>query len=216
MDDHLSGSGFLAAPGVADWRALWGGGWAVAHFSTRTFTSAVALARAIGELMSASAHPGDIDLRHDGVTVRLFSGAWEGLSRRDAALAQAISIIAREHGAVADPAAAQHVQLSIAAADIELVRPFWSAVLGYAEVGEGDVLDPLRRGPTLSFHRMDPPRTERNRIHVDVYVAPDLVESRIQAGIRAGGRVVYDNAPHWWTLADPEGNEVDLAIWMDD
>jgi 4a-hydroxytetrahydrobiopterin dehydratase len=32
----------------------------------------------------------------------------------------------------------------------------------------------------------------------------------------AGGRIVFDNAPHWWTLADPEGNEVDLAIWMYD
>ena len=30
----------------------------------------------------------------------------------------------------------------------------------------------------------------------------------------SGGRVVSDaNAPEWWTLADPEGNEVDLAIW---
>jgi 4a-hydroxytetrahydrobiopterin dehydratase len=24
------------------------------------------------------------------------------------------------------------------------------------------------------------------------------------------------NAPEWWALADPEGNEVDLAIWMAD
>ncbi|MET0577173.1 MAG: VOC family protein, partial [Ilumatobacteraceae bacterium] len=31
--------------------------------------------------------------------------------------------------------------------------------------------------------------------------------------LAAGGRVVYDaEAPEWWTLADPEGNEVDIAV----
>ncbi len=31
----------------------------------------------------------------------------------------------------------------------------------------------------------------------------------------AGGRIVSDeHAPGWWTLADPEGNEADVATWM--
>jgi 4a-hydroxytetrahydrobiopterin dehydratase len=31
----------------------------------------------------------------------------------------------------------------------------------------------------------------------------------------AGGRLVSDDrAPTWWTLADPEGNEVDVATWQ--
>jgi 4a-hydroxytetrahydrobiopterin dehydratase len=31
----------------------------------------------------------------------------------------------------------------------------------------------------------------------------------------AGGRLVTDeHAPEWWTLADAEGNEVDVATWM--
>jgi hypothetical protein len=31
----------------------------------------------------------------------------------------------------------------------------------------------------------------------------------------AGGRLVTDeHAPMWWVLADPEGNEVDVATWM--
>jgi len=216
MDDRISGPGFLAAPGVEDWRAVWGGGWAMARFRTPTFVSAVALAGAIGDLMAEAGHRGDIDLRDDGVTVRLFSGEWEGLSQADAALARAISITARDRGADPAPALVQHVQLSIAAADVDRVRPFWAAVLGYSEVGDSDVLDPQRRGPTLSFQTMTPPRTGRDRMHVDVYVPPDQVEARIRAAIAAGGRVVYDNAPHWWTLADPEGNEADLAIWMDD
>jgi 4a-hydroxytetrahydrobiopterin dehydratase len=216
MDHVITGPGFLASDGVDDWRVLWGGGWALAHFRTHSFASAVALTGAIGDLLAASAHHGDIDLRHDSVTVRLFSGEWQGLARKDAELAQRISIVAREHEATADPSSLQHVQLSIAAVDIGRVIPFWSAVLGYDEAWGSDVLDPLQRGPSVSFHRMDPPRTERNRVHVDVFVPPDQVASRIDAGLRAGGRIIFDNAPHWWTLADPEGNEVDLAIWMDE
>ena len=44
----------------------------------------------------------------------------------------------------------------------------------------------------------------------------DQAETRIAAAIDAGGRIVNDtHAPEWWTLADPEGNEVDVAPWPD-
>jgi 4a-hydroxytetrahydrobiopterin dehydratase len=47
-------------------------------------------------------------------------------------------------------------------------------------------------------------------------VPHDEAEARVAAAIAAGGRVVNDaNAPGWWTLADPEGNEVDVASWPD-
>ena len=62
---------------------------------------------------------------------------------------------------------------------------------------------------------MDAPRPQRNRIHVDVWVPHDQAEARIAAAIEAGGRLVNDeNAPAWWTLADAEGNEVDVATWQ--
>ena len=54
---------------------------------------------------------------------------------------------------------------------------------------------------------------ENNRIHVDVFVPDDQAAARIESALTAGGRVVYDaEAPEWWTLADPEGNEVDIAV----
>jgi 4a-hydroxytetrahydrobiopterin dehydratase len=63
---------------------------------------------------------------------------------------------------------------------------------------------------------MDAPRPQRNRIHVDLYLPQDVAEARIAAALAAGGRIVNDeHAPHWWTLADPEGNEVDVAPWPD-
>ena len=84
-------------------------------------------------------------------------------------------------GASADPSAVQHVQVAIDALVTAEVRPFWRAVLGYAEVGEEDLLDPLRRGPSFWFQAMDSPRPQRNRIHIDVYVPRDQAEARVAA-----------------------------------
>jgi 4a-hydroxytetrahydrobiopterin dehydratase len=37
----------------------------------------------------------------------------------------------------------------------------------------------------------------------------------VAAALAAGGRLVSDeHAPEWWTLADAEGNEVDVATWQ--
>jgi 4a-hydroxytetrahydrobiopterin dehydratase len=37
-------------------------------------------------------------------------------------------------------------------------------------------------------------------------------QARIDAALAAGGRMVYDaNAPEWWTLEDPAGNQADIA-----
>ena len=46
-------------------------------------------------------------------------------------------------------------------------------------------------------------------------VPHDQAEARVAAAIAAGGHLVTDEwAPAWWTLADAEGNEVDVATWM--
>jgi 4a-hydroxytetrahydrobiopterin dehydratase len=168
-----------------------------------------------GALAAAANHHPDVDLRPEGVTVRLFSGRWEQLSQRDVELARQISEAARELGAAADPSRVQHVQVAIDATAPGAVAPFWRAVLGYDAAGAEDVLDPLRRGPTFWFQQMDAPRPQRNRVHVDVSVPHDQAEARVAAAIAAGGHLVSDrHAPAWWTLADPEGNEADVATWM--
>jgi len=214
---RITGRQFLSCEGVEDWRPIFGGGWACAYFCTGSFETGVALVERIGSLAAAADHRPDIDLRPDGVTVRLFSGTCEQLSQRDVELARQISAAARDLDAEADPSRVQHVQVAIDATAPSAVAPFWRAVLGYDEAGAEDVVDPLRRGPTFWFQHMDTPRPQRNRIHIDVYLPHDQVEGRIAAAVAAGGRVINDtNAPEWWTLADPEGNEVDLAIWMAD
>jgi Glyoxalase-like domain len=86
-------------------------------------------------------------------------------------------------------------------------------VLGYERFGD-ELIDPHSEGPTFWFQQMDAPRPQRNRIHIDLYIPEDQARARVDAAIAAGGRIVYeDRAPLWWTLADPEGNEVDVASW---
>jgi 4a-hydroxytetrahydrobiopterin dehydratase len=149
------------------------------------------------------------------VTVRLWTHDIDGLSERDVGLARQISEAARRLGVPAAPADVQDVQIAIDALVGPDVVPFWRAVLGYRQVGDEDLLDPRGRGPSLWFQHMDAPRPQRNRVHVDISVPHDQAEGRVAAAIAAGGHLVSDeHAPAWWTLADAEGNEADLATWM--
>jgi 4a-hydroxytetrahydrobiopterin dehydratase len=198
----------------ADWRVVRDD--ASTHFRTGTFAAGVALVNAIGRLADDANHHPDVDLRPDGVTVRLRTESVGGLSEREVVLARQISEAARELGVPVDLTGLQIVQVAIDALVIPDVLPFWRAVLGYREVDDEDLIDPHFEGPPFWFQQMDAPRPQRNRIHIDVYVPHDQAEARVAAAIAAGGHLVSDeNAPGWWTLADAEGNEVDVASWPD-
>ncbi len=212
MAEKITPGTFQAAEGVEDWRVVFEG--ACAQFRTGSFAVGVALVHEIGRLADAANHHPDVDLRYAAVTVRLWTHEVMGLTERDVALAQQISAAARDLGVPADPSAVQTVQIAIDALVSNDVMPFWRAVLGYKQVGDEDLLDPQHRGPAIWFQKMEEPRTDRNRIHVDVSVPHDQAEARVAAGVAAGGRIVFDRSPAWWTLADPEGNEVDIACWM--
>ncbi|MGR6316998.1 VOC family protein [Micromonospora soli] len=210
MVDRITAEQFHAAEGVEDWRVLGEG--ACAWFRTGSFAAGVRLVRAIGELPGLDDHQPDVDLRPDGVAVRLVTLTAEhyGLTGRDLALARQISAAARELGVPADPSAVQSVQVSIDALHLPEVTPFWRALLGYEyrAASPEDLVDPHGRGPAFWFQQLDAPRPQRNRTHVDVWVPYDRAEARIAAALAAGGRLVDDtHAPSWWVLADPEGNE---------
>ncbi|MEA2520379.1 MAG: 4a-hydroxytetrahydrobiopterin dehydratase [Actinomycetota bacterium] len=196
-----------------DWRVIRDD--AATHFRTGSFASGLALVEAIGKLPDAASNPPDIDLRSDGVTVRVGTHTG-GRSERDLDLARQISEVARDLGATVDLTGLQSVQVAIDALVIPEVLPFWHAALGYEKVGDEDVVDPDLQGPPFWFQQMDAPRPQRNRIHIDLYIPHDQAEVRVAAALAAGGHVVDDeNAPGWWTLADTEGNEVDVASWPD-
>ena len=218
MNEPITVRQFHEADGVEDWRVLGEG--ACTYFRTGSFAAGARLVHAIDELAGLDDHHPDVDLRHDGVTVRLITITKDyfGLSERDLELALQISAAARGLGVSADPSAVQTVQVSIDALVIPEVLAFWRAVLGYEYRGDSpdeDLIDPRGRGAPFWFQRMDAPRPQRNRIHIDVWVPHDQAEERIASAIAAGGHLVSDeHAPEWWTLADAEGNEVDVATTM--
>ena len=213
MTERMTARQFHEAEGVDDWRVVFAG--ACTYFQTGSFATGVALVDAVGRLADAADHHPDIDLRYPGVTVRLTTHEVGGLSERDVLLARQISAAARDLDVPADPGAVQTVQVTIDAFAGSAVMPFWRAVLGYRELGDEDLVDPHGIGPSLWFQEMDAPRPQRNRIHVDVSVPHDQAEARVAAALAAGGHIVSDeHAPQWWTLADAEGNEVDVATWL--
>jgi 4a-hydroxytetrahydrobiopterin dehydratase len=85
----------------ADWRVVRDE--ASTHFRTGSLAAGVALVNAIGRLADDANHHADVDLRPDGVTVRLRTEGIGGLSEREVALAGQISDAAREFGVPVDP-----------------------------------------------------------------------------------------------------------------
>ncbi|WP_424466971.1 4a-hydroxytetrahydrobiopterin dehydratase [Pseudoclavibacter helvolus] len=215
MSDRVSPKQFRQAEGTDDWRVVGDG--ARANFTTGDFATGAAFVAEIARAADAADHHPDVDLRYGSVMVRLISHDVGDLSERDIAMASRISQIARRLGIDATPGTVQSIQIAIDAVDLDAVLPFWEAVLAYKRRGGEDLADPIAVGPNVWIQQIDAPRSERNTMHADVYVPRDQVDARLEAALTAGGRVVNDEyAPDYWTLADPEGNEVDLAPWRDD
>jgi 4a-hydroxytetrahydrobiopterin dehydratase len=172
----------------------------------------------------------------DRLVLRLRDNASGGVTERDLELATRITraLAAESLSTVpGDAVPPQAIEIAIDALDIPRIRPFWQAVTGYVaephppelspgslrscppELSPGALTDPLGRGPAIWFQQMDAPRRQRNRIHVDVDVPPELAQPRIEAALAAGGTLVSaDAAPAFWVLADPEGNEVCVCTWQ--
>lgn len=149
------------------------------------------------------------------LTVRLTRGVMR-LEERHVELARTVSAVARDHGAVADRAAVQEVQLAIAAQPDAIDVGFWRAVLGYVELAEDNAIDPLGHGSTVWMQDLDPAKPLRHAMHVDVSVARGQAENRVAAALAAGGRIVEESsAPAAWILADRAGNRVCIAAWPD-
>ncbi|RUR00946.1 4a-hydroxytetrahydrobiopterin dehydratase [Labedella endophytica] len=98
--DTISAEEFSATADVSEWHPA--DGTATAVFRTGSFARGVDFVDLIGELADAADHHPDVDLRYPSVTVRLSSHDIGGLSRRDAALARAISDAARSLGVEAE------------------------------------------------------------------------------------------------------------------
>lgn len=215
MSDAITPHAFLEAEGLADWRILGDG--ATAFFPTDRLALAAEFVGAIAAIPGVEEHPPAIDVRPDGVTVRLVTWREDhgGMTLRDVEIARQVSAVADRLGLRPDPSAVQSLLVIPGAPDISRVTPFWRAVLGYVprpDSPDEDLVDPHDRNVPLWFETMREPRPGGlGAIHLAVWVPPEEAEARIEAALAAGGRIVRDRAPAWVTLADAYGNEVDVA-----
>lgn len=204
---------FLAADGIGDWVVLHGG--ATAVFRVPSLSDAGRLAEAIAQVPGLERSGALLTITDDRLSVRLTRGVFR-VEESQVAVARAVSAKAREHGAVADRSLAQEVSLAVAAKPEAINVDFWRAVLGYAPLDEDNAVDPLGHGSTVWMQDLDPAKSLRHAMHIDVSVARERVEPRLKAALAAGGRIVDDSdAPVGWILADPAGNRVCLTTWPD-
>jgi 4a-hydroxytetrahydrobiopterin dehydratase len=209
-------------------------GWRYVLGVLRASVEVDSLARAVTVAAAATTvagHDADerlwMDLRHRRVVLSIQTLAVAEITEVDIALVRTVTQALTELGLRPDPVVErapqrsdQILELAIDALDIPAVRPFWKAVLGYADEAGRDgptdpIVDPVNQGPAVWFQQMDAPRPQRNRIHVDVSVPHDEARHRIDAARAAGGRLVSDaHAPAFWVLSDSEGNEACITTWQ--
>jgi Glyoxalase-like domain len=135
----------------------------------------------------------------------------------------------------------RRLQVAIDCVDPERLAAFWATVLGYVidappvgfaswqDFSRSDggvdeswsaVVDPLRAGPRVLFHRVPEPKVGKNRVHLDVRVSAanevsaetrrrqvDAEVARLQnlGGIHL--RTEEDDYDYFAVMTDPEGNE---------
>jgi 4a-hydroxytetrahydrobiopterin dehydratase len=214
MSDPIKMKKFLA--GAPDWRIVSDG--AVAFYRTSSLGESTRLVVALADIPGLAEHAYAIDVRPEGVTVRVVTMREDmmGMTERDLELAQRISAIAQKQRLQADVSAIQSLLIVPGAPDIKRIMPFWQAVLGYVprlDSPDEDLVDPHDRGDAFWFEQMEEPRPGGlGAIHLAVWLPTEFAQSRVDAALAAGGHLVRDDyAPAWWTLADAAGNEVDVA-----
>ncbi len=204
---------FLATDDLSDWVVLHGG--AVAYYRVGTIGEAAHLAGAIAQIPELAGQHVLIGFSDTNVSVRITRDVWQ-LERRHISLARSISEVARKLHAKTDRSAVQEVQVAISAKAEMIDIGFWRAVLGYSEMAQDNAVDPLGHGSTVWMQEIAQQKTLRHAMHIDVSVAREHVQARLEAAIKAGGRIVDDShAPSHWTLSDRAGNRVCICAWPD-
>ncbi|MBM7790336.1 VOC family protein [Tenggerimyces flavus] len=219
----------IAGANLTEWRKLAQG--LHAHYLVKDFGTGARFVAAVGEAGDRLGHYPrvsigngyvDIELVTDDAIYRDDEGTEyvvEWGTMQDVDLARRITEIAADRELDADPASVSEIELGLDTARSATVAPVWAALLtGSAESqGRGSPGDEIRdatvRVPNLWFDDPGEPEATGQRLHVEVYVAPEVAEQRIAAVLAAGGTVVDDSdAPGLTVIADQDGNRGVLCV----
>lgn len=97
----------------------------------------------------------------------------------------------------------------------------WAISMGIPEENWNDaraLVDPEGAGPRIFIQKVPEPKTAKNRVHLDVNVAPGLppaegwplLEKRAEELVALGasrGEKFEEHGGYWIVMQDPEGNE---------
>src|SRR6476646_7917394 len=106
------------------------------HYRTGSLAEGARLAEAVADVVAGTSQRAHIDVRSDGVTVRLFVDERGELTEQDIVLAGQIAAVAQNLGVEVDLNGLRMIQVAIDALSIPDVTPFWQAVLGYQVLGD--------------------------------------------------------------------------------
>ncbi len=198
----------MSQEGLDDWRAFLGR--LHSRFKTGSFVKGLELVTRITEAAEEANHHPDVVLTYPQVDVDLSSHDVGGVTSRDLDLARRISAIAADLGVEAAPREVSRLELALDVPDATEVKPFWAAVLGYADTQPDEIMDPGGRNNTLWFQEAPDATGEvQQRFHLDISVPREVAEERVQTALAAGGTLVSEDAvPSYWVLADAHGNKV--------
>ena len=114
----------------------------------------------------------------------------------------------------------RRVAIVIDAADVDALRDFWVAALGYEPFGTaGQYRSAVpaggAAGPKFVFQQVTEPRpSTKNRLHVDIEVGEAMeaeCERLVGLGARRLSGPIAEAGTDWIVMADPEGNEFCLV-----
>ncbi|WP_252975327.1 4a-hydroxytetrahydrobiopterin dehydratase [Janibacter melonis] len=214
----------IAAAALTDWRKLAQG--LHARYLVPDFAAAARLVTAIGEAGDAVGHHPRVRIGDGHVDLELVTAdavyrdeddgselVVEWVTQQDVDLARVIERLAAEQDLRADPTAVSEVELGLDVAASGAVAPVWAALLTGDPGAQGrgtpgdEIRDATVRVPNLWFGDLDERGTPAQRVHVEVYVAPEVAQARVDAAVAAGGTVVDDSqSPGLTVVADQEGN----------
>ncbi|MBX3094853.1 MAG: hypothetical protein KF680_10015, partial [Cryobacterium sp.] len=141
----ISAAEFHRRRSVSDWRVTGTGPQAV--FAATSLSHAADL---IAPIVAAAERFGilpDVDVRPEGVVVRIPYGRVWGIPAVAVEFAATVSRAAAELALTPDPSRAQSIGVYVAQNSEVDARPFFLAALGYEDFGDTDAIGPLRCGP---------------------------------------------------------------------
>lgn len=131
-------------------------------------------------------------------------------------------------GAVAPSLTMAALAVTVDCADPTRLSVFWKELLGYQSIGavsqyasigptEGSVA-----GPKMIFQAVPEPKAGKNRLHLDIDLAPGVtLEPEVERALGLGAIVAVNGVIEefdlrWQVLADPEGNEFCIVAKVSD